>query len=392
MKKNFSSKIVITGGHLTPAIASLNELKKRGYNKIFWIGVKKNQARNNKKTAEFLTIVKEGIPFFSLTTGKLIRNWEFSTFFYGLKQLFLIPYGFVNALILIIKIRPVIVISFGGFLALPVVFWAKVFRIKIVTHEQTQILGLANKLIAKLAHKVLISWKSSEKFFPKSKTVFTGNPIRREILYSKSSTLTRDFDKSRPILFVMGGNQGSHHINDKIFEILPKLLEDFNVIHQTGNSEATGDYTKALKIKESLNTYISLRYHVKDYIGSDEIGEALNSATIIVCRAGANTITELLATGKLSIIIPLPKSSYNEQVKNALLMESTGLGYYLPQKEEINAEKLYQTILMGLNQFKLGKGFNNKMLSECIETAKSMINLDAPSAVVDEIEKLLNKI
>lgn len=392
MQKNYSSKIVITGGHLTPAIASLNELKKRGYNKIFWIGVKKNQARNNKKTAEFLTIVKEGIPFFSLTTGKLIRNWEFSTFFYGLKQLFLIPYGFVNALILIIKIRPVIVISFGGFLALPVVFWAKVFRIKIVTHEQTQILGLANKLIAKLAHKVLISWKSSEKFFPKSKTVFTGNPIRREILYSKSSTLTRDFDKSRPILFVMGGNQGSHHINDKIFEILPKLLEDFNVIHQTGNSEATGDYTKALKIKESLNTYISLRYHVKDYIGSDEIGEALNSATIIVCRAGANTITELLATGKLSIIIPLPKSSYNEQVKNALLMESTGLGYYLPQKEEINAEKLYQTILMGLNQFKLGKGFNNKMLSECIETAKSMINLDAPSAVVDEIEKLLNKI
>lgn len=392
MKKNYSSKIVITGGHLTPALATLNELKKKGYNKIFWIGVKKNQAGNSKETAEYLTIAKESIPFFSLRTGKLIRNWEFSTFFYGLKQCFLIPVGFFNALILILRIRPAIVISFGGFLALPVVFWANLFRIKIVTHEQTQILGLANKIIAKLANKVLISWKSSEKFFPKAKTVFTGNPIRREILYSKSLTLTRDFDKTRPILFVMGGNQGSHHINDKIFEILPKLLEDFNVIHQTGNSEATGDYTKALRIKESLNSFVSLRYNVKDYISSEEIGEALNSSTIIICRAGANTVTELLAIGKLSIIIPLPKSSYNEQVKNALLIESTGLGYYLPQKEEINAEKLYQTVLMGLNQFKIGKGFNNKALSECVETAKSMISLDAPSAVVDEIEKLLNKI
>lgn len=389
MIRNTTAKILITGGHLTPAIATINELRKRGYNKIYWVGHRHNQAGNKKLSPEYLTITGQKIPFFNLKTGKLIRNWEFSTFFYGIKQLALIPIGFANALIIVIKVRPKIIVSFGGFLALPVVFWGRILGRKIVTHEQTLVLGLANKIIAKLSNKILVSWESSLKYFPQYKTVLTGNPIRRDILIIKSNTLTLDLDKSKPTILILGGNQGSHEINSKVFEIVQKLLEDFNVIHQTGNSSVTGDYTKANEIRSALSNSVKFNYLVKDFINQEEIGEALSIASIVVSRGGANTISEFMALGKMAIIIPLPKSSYSEQIKNAVMLEQTGLGYYLPQEDNLKSEKLYQTILMGYNQFKAGKGFNNLPIEECAKNALSMINLDAPSKVVDEIENLL---
>lgn len=382
--------ILITGGHLTPAVAVINELKKRGYNNLIWVGHKYNQRGNKELSPEFVTVKDLEIPFIELRTGKLTRKWTLETFLTGIKNFFLIFWGILKSFYIIIKHRPKLVLSFGGYLAVPIVFWGKIFGSKIITHEQTIVTGLANKMIAKFAHKILISWESSRQYFDPKKTVLTGNPIRRDIFFVKSDSLTKEFDKKLPILLVYGGNQGSHEINKRVFNILEKLLEDCNVIHQTGNSSVTNDYKKALEIKENLPIHLRWRYQVRDYILQNEVGEALNKADLIFGRSGANSISEYLALGKLCILMPIPWTSHDEQTKNANFLAQTGIGYVLPQKDSLASETVYQTILMGLNQFKAGVGFNGENLEKCRDKSKSLVILDAPQNVADEIDKILN--
>src|SRR5260221_7507301 len=278
------SKILITGGHLTPAVAVIGELKKRGFTNFVWIGHKYNQQGNEELSPEYKTVESMGIKFIDLKTGKLYRKWTFQNFLSGIKQFFLIFFGLLKSLIIVLQERPKLILSFGGYLAVPIVFWGKISGSKVVTHEQTIVTGLANKIISKFANKILVSWENSLKFFPANKVILTGNPIRREVFYVKSNSLTETFDEKLPILLIFGGNQGSHEINIRVFEIIEKLLTDFNVIHQTGNSSVTNDYQSALDIRTNLPAHTQLRYTVKDYINSNEVGEALNKAHVILGR------------------------------------------------------------------------------------------------------------
>lgn len=381
--------ILITGGHLTPAIAVIHELKKRGHNNLLWVGQKQNQAGNKELSPEFMTIKELGIPFINLKTGKLIRSWSRGTILNSIKNVFLMAWGTIKSFYIILRYRPTLVLSFGGYIPVPIAFWANLFGKKVVTHEQTILTGLANKVVGRFADKILISWESSRKYFDPKKTVLTGNPIRRDIFVIKSETLTRDFDKNYPTLLIYGGNQGSNIINTKIFEILPELLEECNVIHQTGNSSVTQDFKKANEVKESLPLNLKLKYQVRDYILQDEVGEALNKADMIFGRSGANSVSEILALGKLCVLMPIPWSSLDEQQKNANYVADTGLGYVLKQTDNLSSKTVFQAILLGLNQLKTGKGFNGKSLEECRNEAKSRVILDAPQNVVDEVEKLL---
>lgn len=388
---NSKIKVLVTGGHLTPAVAVLNELRKRGFYNFVWVGHKFNQSNNRELSPEYSTIKSMDIRFIQLKTGKLVRQVGVSNFFYFFKNLILIPWGFLKSIYIIVKENPKIVVSFGGYLALPIVIVSRFLGKKVVTHEQTIVAGVANKIIAKFANKVLVSFESSIKFFPENKTVFTGNPIRRDIFLKKSDVLTKDFNKNLPVLYITGGNQGANEINRRVFQIIERLLEDFNVIHQTGNSTATNDYSGAQKIKERLKPEHKIRYTVKDYISESEIGEALNSADVILSRAGANTVCEILALAKFAVLIPIPFTSHNEQEKNAELVESIGLGFVLKQSEKLTPETLYQSILLTYNQKKSGKGFNNKPIEECEKNAKSKVILDAPQKVADEVVRLLEK-
>jgi len=124
-------KILITGGHMTPALAIASELKKRGFHKIFWVGNKHNQAKNKNLSPEYLVVKANGYKFIELKTGKFVRNWGIDTFFYGIKQLLLIPIGLINAFLIILMVRPKIIISFGGFLTVPIVIFGKIFGCKI---------------------------------------------------------------------------------------------------------------------------------------------------------------------------------------------------------------------------------------------------------------------
>lgn len=386
--KNVDSKILLTGGHLTPAVAVLTELKSRGYSNFLWVGHKYNQAGSKTPSAEFNTVHDLGIDFYNLRTGKLIRDWSPSTFIYGIKNLIWILVGFIKSFAIVIKTRPDLVISFGGYLALPIVICAKFLGIKVVTHEQTIVTGLANKIISKFADKIFISWESSAKYFNSKKTLFTGNPIRPSVFEIRDSSLITDLNDDLPTVLVYGGNQGAHEINIRIFEIVDELIKDFNVIHQTGNSNVTKDNLRAQHIKSALNIEYKSRYLPVDYINNDQVGSALNSSDIIVGRSGANTITEILALGKLCILIPIPQTSHNEQIKNAKLVEEVGLAMYLEQNS-LTSQKLYQSILLLRNQLKINKAVNNKDLTEVRVSAKNLIKLDAAKLVANQIEELL---
>ena len=388
--RSINNLILVTGGHATPALAVINELKSYGINNFLWVGNKSNQSGNKETSPEFKMINTLGIRFIDLKTGKLVRKWTPQTFIYGIKQFLLIFLGLFKSIYIVIKYRPKLVLSSGGYLAVPIVIISKLFGSKIITHEQVVVAGLANRLIARFADKVLISFETSSKFYNPKKTIFTGNPIRKEIFEIRSDNLTVNFNLDLPIIYITGGNQGANEINKRIFEIIEELILVCNVIHQTGNSTVTNDYNIAIQYKDKLPINLRDRYTVRDYILPNEIGEAMNKSNLIISRSGANTITEILALGKLSILVPIPWVSYNEQFKNAKLVENVGLGYILEQDNNLTSDILYKAIILGLEQNKINKGFNNLNLDECIKEGKKIIRLDGAKNVSDVVLKLLN--
>ncbi|MDQ6986133.1 MAG: UDP-N-acetylglucosamine--N-acetylmuramyl-(pentapeptide) pyrophosphoryl-undecaprenol N-acetylglucosamine transferase [Candidatus Dojkabacteria bacterium] len=377
-------KILITGGHSTPAFAVLDELKKRGYKNFVWVSEKHNQKGNKATSAEFKTITEiYKIKFINITAGKLVRKWVIKNFLSDITNFTKFFIGFIQGLYIQLRYKPQTVISFGGFLAFPSVFWTKVFRKKVITHEQTITIGLANKLISKFADKVLLSFKDETRL-KNNKYIFTGNPLRKAIFEIKSN-ITESLDSTKPTLYITGGNQGANEINTRVFEILNTLLEHFNIIHQTGNSTVTNDHSKAIDIKKSLQAEKQARYIVRDYVYSDEIGEVLNKADILLTRAGANTVFEIIALNKLAIFIPIPWVSMNEQFKNAEYVESIGLGKILNQND-LTAEEIKQVLLDSVNFINIKENFNGTKLEDSFNNTKKLVNLNAAEMIVDIIE------
>ncbi len=390
-------RILITGGHATPAFAVVDELLKDKSIEIIWLGEKYNQRGTKNPSAEYVTVTnKYKLEFVDLKAGKLIRKWTPETFWIGILELINLVFGFIQSLYIIVKYKPSILLSFGGFLAAPVAFWASIYsklpftkKIHIITHEQTIVAGLANKFIAKFADKVLVSFEESIKYYPKHKTIFTGNPIRKGIFQVKSNSLSKDFDPSLSTIYITPGNQGSHIINKLIFEILPEILQKANIIHQTGNSTITGDFEKALEIKNNLPVDISHRYTVRDLVLDNEIGEAFGVADLIIARGGANTTLEILALGKLAIMIPIPWTSHDEQTKNAKLVESIGLAKVLKQDKSLTSSLLKETIEFALDNFRNKACFNGHRLESCKEVASKRVILDAAKQVSEILFTLI---
>lgn len=371
-------KILITGGHLTPALITSDELRKNGFNNLLWIGRKHTQTGDTSESPEYQEVNKREISFVNFNTGKLWRKWNKYTYQYALKDLMLIPWGFFNAFLIIFRSKPDLVISFGGYVALPIALAAKLFRVKIITHEQVLNPGLASRIISKLANKILISWNKSRDYFPKERTVLTGNPSY--IVYYKNNTDTVDFKDKLPLITVFCGNQGAHIINTAMFAILEDLLKSNNIIHQTGRSEVTGDKYKASEIRSELDDQLKNRYQFHTYI-SENTYEILDKSDLVIARGGANTMTDLIYLRKKSIIIPIPWSSGQEQLKNAQYLEELGLSTIIEYKNDINPEELKKEI--------------EKRLGEDIKANKQELNMlkklieEAPQKILNEITKIL---
>lgn len=296
--------IVITGGHHNSALVIAKALKREGYS-IAWIGHKFAAGGDKNVSAEYQEVVKSDIPFYELKTGKFYR--QFNPFSH-LKTLL----GFFQAFSYLVRLRPVLIVSFGGYLAVPVVIMGWLLRIPSLTHEQTVVSGWANRAISPFVKKIMLTNATSLAKFPKEKSIVTGIPLRSELFDPK---LKRQFDP--PLLYISCGKQGSHIINQSVFPLITGLVGHFTVVHQTGSSSQTRDIEKARRLKDSLGA-MSTRYIFAPYFFDKDAATYLQSAEIIISRAGAHFTSEISVLGKKAILIPIPWVSHNEQMLNAL--------------------------------------------------------------------------
>ncbi len=380
MDSQNQSKFLITGGHLTPALAVLGELRKREFNNFSWVGHKYIHRSSGSVSAEYQSISDLKFPFYSLPAGKLSRNW--SNPLKAIWNLLLIPFGFLKSFWIVLKVRPDVIISFGGYLALPIVISGFILRRKVITHEQTVVVGLANRIISFFAKKILVSWPNSLKYFPKGKTVLTGNPVRPEIFFTQSDNLRLNSDL--PTIYITGGNQGARVINEVIFEILPSILEVANVIHQTGNF----DHGEACILEKSFESFKGSYIH-KNYFFSDEIGEVFSKTDLVVSRSGANTTYEILLLGKPTIFIPIPWVSHNEQLLNAEMASKTGIATVIEQSS-LTSNLLQNTIMKSLVSLRNNETFNGEQLQVAKHNALELVREDASIHITDQIIELLN--
>ncbi len=340
-------KIVIVGGHLSPALSIIQNLEK---DEVYYIGRKHTFEGDKAVSLEYQEISKLGIPFFTIKTGRLQRTFTKYTLF----SLAKLPVGFYQALKILRKVKPDVILSFGGYLSVPVGFSAHFLKIPLVLHEQTLEVGFANKILSPFAEKICVSWETSLKHFPKEKTVLTGNPIKKEILkVSKLSKKTNDL----PLIYVTGGSSGSHAINLLILETIEKLSKKYTVFHQTGDSQKYKDYDKLLEVKNNLDAKYSKNYIIKKFLDPETSAQIIKSSDLVIGRAGINTVSELIYLKKPALFIPLPFSQKNEQMKNAEFMKSLGLSEVISQDlvtDKIFLEKI-NYMLDNLTKYKLKK-------------------------------------
>ena len=324
MRRNPKKHIVLTGGgtagHVTPNIALIPRLKELGY-EISYIG---SLDGIEKKLIEELNI-----PYYGIASGKLRRYFDLKNF----SDPFKVLKGYAQSRKLLKKLKPDVIFSKGGFVTVPVVVAAKSCKIPAIIHESDMTPGLANKLAIPSATKVCCNFPETLKHLPEEKAVLTGTPIRQELLSGDKLEALKfcGFTANKPVIMIIGGSLGAAAVNDSMRKILPELLKDFQVVHLCGKG----------KLDESLqNTegYIQFEYIKK------ELADLFALADIVVSRAGANAICELLALQKPNLLIPLSaKASRGDQILNARSFEKQGYSMVL-EEEEITNEKLLETI------------------------------------------------
>lgn len=335
-------KILITGGHVTPAIAVIEQLQKDGKWQIYFVGRRKALSADTADSFEYSEITEKKIPFFNLETGRLSRFLSTRSIIEILK----IPVGIIYAFKIIRKVRPRVILSFGGYIGLPICLAGYLCKIPIYTHEQTLAPGLSNRIIGIFAKKVFVAFEQSANFFNQKKTIVTGNPLRNDIFDVKTIPFNLSTNKDKKVIFVTGGSTGAHAINIHIKNILPELLVNYIVIHQTGSSNKSSDFNE-------LSKFNNADYHLIKHLKSNQMGFVYNVADIVVGRAGANTFFEIVALKKPAVLIPLPIAAENEQLKQAELLKKYGVAEIFDQKK--GSDVLLTLVAQVCNNYKTYK-------------------------------------
>ncbi|MBI3341798.1 UDP-N-acetylglucosamine--N-acetylmuramyl-(pentapeptide) pyrophosphoryl-undecaprenol N-acetylglucosamine transferase [Candidatus Curtissbacteria bacterium] len=306
-------KIAICGGHLTPAIALVEALEKKGNANLFFFTRKSATEGNSQPSAEYKEAQKHKVTIITLVGGRIQRRFTSQT----IPALLKIPLTFVQSFLYLLAYWPDITVVVGGSLSFPVVFNSWLLGIPIVVHEQAVEPGLSNRLNALFAQQIFITWPESQKFFPNEKTQLIGNLTRKSAnVKSTNKSLQKALDTKLEVLLVTGGNQGSHFLNKMVFENL-NLFKKYKLIHILGNANYGGDHEASAKIK-------SPNYSAFEYLDAADMTAVYKKAKIVVSRSGANTVWDLAQIGKVSILIPLPIAAAGEQYKNAQILENAG--------------------------------------------------------------------
>lgn len=307
-----------TAGHVTPNIALMPALRNEGY-EISYIG--------SYEGIEKRLIEEQGVSYYGISSGKLRRYFDPKNF----SDPFKVLKGYSQSVKLLKKLKPDVVFSKGGFVSVPVVLAARHCKIPAIIHESDLTPGLANKLAIPGAVKVCCNFPETLNYLPKEKAVLTGSPIRQELLKGNANhafSLCRFSDRTKPVILIVGGSTGSRAINTAIRGLLPELIKSYNIIHLCGK----GNLDDTL---HSVSGYAQFEY------ANQELSDMFALSDLVISRAGANAICELLALRKPNILIPLSaEASRGDQILNANSFRSQGFSYVLEESELTNTTLL----------------------------------------------------
>lgn len=353
-------RIILTGGgtagHVTPNIALLPRLKELQYD-IHYIGSYNGMEKD--------LIEQMGIPYHGISSGKLRRYHSWQNF----TDPFRVIKGFQEAKRLVKILKPDVIFSKGGFVSVPVVLAGKSRHVPTIIHESDMTPGLANKLSIPSASKVCCNFPETLEHLPADKAVLTGSPIRQELLSGNAFKAKEmvGFTSDKPVIMVMGGSLGSVAVNEAVRSILPELLKDFQVIHLCGRGKVDATLS-------ALDGYVQYEYI------QDELKDLFALTDIVISRAGANAICELLALHKPTLLIPLSaNASRGDQILNARSFERQGYSKVL-EEEELSPELLLKTI---------HDLYDNR--ETYIEAMKHSAQQNSIDIIIDLIESLAKK-
>jgi len=350
-------KIVLTGGgtagHVTPNLALIPALKQQGYD-IIYIGSEQGMEKG--------LIEKANITYYGIPTGKLRRYLSAK----NITDIFRVVSGIKQATALIKKIKPDIVFSKGGFVAVPVVLGAKFNKVPVIIHESDITPGLANRIAMPFAKKVCTTFPETLEYITKGKGVNTGTPIRKELFEGKKEKGLKicGFTEQKPIIMMMGGSLGSVKINVQLRGALPTLLNDFQLVHICGK----GNFDKKLENKKGYKQF--------EYL-SEELTHIFAMSDVIISRAGSNSISEFLALKKPNLLIPLSaKASRGDQILNAQSFEKQGFSMVLQEEDMtyISLEKAVRSLYE--NRQKYIKNMENSHLSDGVNEVLKIIQYE----------------
>ena len=330
-----------TGGHTYPALTTIRALQARlavtGTRvDLLWVGVAHG--------LEAQVAAAEGIRFLAVNTGKVRRSPNRRELAANRVDAFRVPVGIGRAIAVVSGFDPDVVFCTGGYVAVPVGVAARLLRRPLLVHEQTYALGLANRLLVRLADRVLLSHASSVEHLSASgrrRAIVTGNPIRAELLTGdrQRALSTLQLPADVPLVLVTGGAQGARQINQLLLPILADLLAQCTVVHQTGPH----DLTTAQQAAAGLPDTLAARYRPVAYLHG-ELPDVLAAADVVIARSGAGTVAELTALGRPAVLIPLVPTGMDEQRRTATRLVEHGAAVMLTGPDA-NHDRLRQVVL-----------------------------------------------
>ncbi|MFP4301118.1 MAG: undecaprenyldiphospho-muramoylpentapeptide beta-N-acetylglucosaminyltransferase [Spirochaetaceae bacterium] len=349
-----------TGGHVFPALAIIEELRSRGYDRFLWIGSTKGVEREIVEAA--------GIPYRAVPAGKLRRYPSLR----NVADLFKVVGGFFAARRLLAKERPALLFSKGGFVSVPPVAAARSLGIPVISHESDLDPGLATRLNARSSRLVLTGYAETAEAMEArgARALAVGNPVRRAVREGSRENASRwlDADLDRPLLLVVGGSLGARQLNEIVSAQLERLTEAFTVVHQRGEHPAP---------RQDSRRYVS-----RPFFGA-EYGDILARADLLLCRGGAGTLWEAAVTRTPAVVIPLSaRASRGDQIRNASYFAEAG-GVVAVSEEDPGAEAVVDALL--------GLWADRGRYEAAVEALRTLAGADPARRISDEIEGLLSE-
>lgn len=366
-----NKKIALTGGgtagHVIPNIALAEALKNKDID-IIYIGTNNGMEKG--------IVIKNNIPFFSISSDKLRRYFSIENF----KMPFYVIKGFFDSIKVLKEQKVDIVFSKGGYVTVPVVLAAHLLKIPVVSHEADFTLGLANRINIPFSNVICTDFKETAEMIKNNKSRYTGCPIRKKILNGSIVNAKKifNFEENKPVLLIIGGSLGSINLNNMIRENIDDLIKRFNIIHSCGRGKIDYNYQES----NDDNTIYRFDSYRQYELLTDTLPDAYAYSDLIIARAGANVIFEILALKKPSLLIPLGlNASRGDQILNAKSFKKSGYSDYLLEEEYIKDKSLLIK--------KIDEVFDNRQ--EYIDHMKNNDAFNATKLIIDIIFNTLNE-